>query len=164
MKKIAVLFFVLAFGGHAFAQNDTTAPYLKNRSIPAFNLITNDSTLLTQNILKEGKNTIFMLFNPDCDHCQKQLELLLSIPELAGSTQLILCSIETLAKNRDFYKRNHLEDYPFVHLGQDYKFYFGGFFQPRTIPMLAFYNKKGQFVLINNGNTKKEMIIDALKD
>ena len=64
------------------------------------------------------------LFNPECDHCQQQLDLLLSIPQIKQSTQLILSSIETQEKNRIFYNKNHLGNYPYVYLGKDYKYFF----------------------------------------
>ena len=52
-----------------------------------------------------------MLFNPECEHCQKQLELLLSIPEVTQFTQLVLSSIEKFEKNLIFYNKFHLEKY-----------------------------------------------------
>jgi len=163
MKKIALLLFLLGVGLHSFSQTDTTAPYWKEKLLPAFSLLDKDSVAFTQNTLKEEKQIIIMLFNPECDHCQKQLELLLSIPEVAQA-ELVLSSIETIEKNNVFYKKNHLENYPFVHLGKDYKYLFGKYFRPTTIPVLAFYNKKREFVLINQGNATKKVIVNALKE
>ncbi len=164
MKKIPALFFALSICMIGFSQYDTTAPYLKTKMLPAFSLLNIDSVVFTQTVLKENKNTIIMLFNPECDHCRKQLDLLLSMPEVAESAELVLSSIETNVKNKIFYNANHLEKYPFVHLGKDYKYLFGSYFQPKTIPVLAFYNKKKEFVLINQGNTGRKMIVEALKN
>ena len=164
MKKIFLLLFVLGTCSSVFAQDDTTAPYFKNKRLPEFSLLNLDSVAFTQNILQENKNIIIMLFNPECEHCQKQLESLLSIPEIAASAELILSSIETMEKNKAFYDKYHLEKYPFIHLGKDYKYIFGAYFRPTTIPLLAFYNKKKEFVLLNNGNAGKKMIVEALKD
>jgi len=163
MKRIVLLFFVLSTCLNSFSQTDTTAPYWKERLRPTFSLLDKDSIPFTQTALKEGRNTIIMLFNPECDHCQKQLELLLSIPEVANSTELLLSSIETIEKNNVFYKKNHLENYPFVHLGKDYQYLFGKYFRPTTIPVLAFYNREKEFVLISKGNTSKKVIVDALQ-
>jgi len=164
MKKLLLLFFVLGICVNVFSQTDTTAPYWKERLRPTFTLLDKDSMPFTETALKEGRNTIIMLFNPECDHCQKQLDLLLSIPEVASSTELVLSSIETIAKNNIFYKKNHLENYPFVHLGKDYKYIFGKYFRPTTIPVLAFYNREKEFVLINQGNATKKVILKVLKD
>lgn len=165
MKNIAILIFIITGNFTSFAQYDTTAPYLKKKMIPDFSLLAIDSTVFTQSILKENRNTIFMLFHPECDHCQKQLELMLAMPQLEQSVELVLISgEEPLFKNRAFYNTNHLERFPYVHLGKDYKYFFGRFFQPNTVPILAFYNKKGEFVIMNRGDTKKKMILDAIKD
>ena len=104
-----------------------------------------------------------MLFNPECEHCQEQLELLLSVPQVVQSAQIILSSIETHEKNRIFYNKNHLEKYPFVHLGKDYKYFFGAYYRPNTIPVLVFYNVQKQLTFFNQGNTKKKQVEQALK-
>lgn len=164
MKKIFCFFLVLTSGIAAFSQSDTTAPYLKTKLLPAFRLLSIDSVEFTNEVLDKNKNTIIMLFNPECEHCQKQLELLLSIPEVIQYTQLILSSIETFEKNRIFYSKFHLEKYPFIRLGKDYKYFFGAYFQPNTIPVLAFYNKKNELIFFNQGSTKKKMITNAIRN
>jgi len=163
MKRFLTLIFILTCIS-AFSQADTTAPYLKTRSLPNFSLLTIDSVEFNQNILDGGKNTIIMLFNPGCEHCQEQLELFLSMPEVLRSTQIVLSSIETHEKNRIFYNKFHLEKYPNVYLGRDHKYFFGGYFRPKTIPVLAFYDKQKQFVLLNQGNMKKKQVGQALKE
>lgn len=164
MKKICCFFLALTSGIAAFSQSDTTAPYLKTKHLPAFRLLSIDSVEFTNDVLDKNKNTIIMLFNPECEHCQKQLELLLSIPEVTQFTQLVLSSIETFEKNRIFYNKFHLEKYPFIRLGKDYKYFFGAYFQPKTIPVLAFYNKKNELIFFNQGPTKKKMITAAVKN
>jgi len=164
IRKTILLISILFSGIAVSAQADSTAPYMKTRTIPDFSLLSVDSVVFTQSVIDEKKSTIFMLFHPDCDHCQKQLQELLTIPELATSTNIIMLSIETLQKNKTFYNTNHLEKYPFIHLGKDYKYFFGGFFRPTTVPVLVFYNKKRQFILINHGDTKKKMVLDAIKE
>lgn len=148
---------------NVFSQVDTTAPYLKTKSLPSFGLLTIDSVEFNETVLDETKYTIIMLFNPDCDHCHHQLEVLLSIPQVAESAQIILSSIETQEKNRSFYARNHLEKYPFVHLGKDFRYFFGGYYRPATIPVLAFYNPQKQLVFFNQGEVDKKKILQALK-
>ena len=163
MKKIIVFLIVTVCSSTAFCQYDTTPPYLKNKTLPAFNLLSLDSAVYDQKVLVENNNTIIMLFNPECEHCQDQLKLMLSIPELVASTNVILTSTETLQKIKIFYDKFHLENYPLIHIGKDHKYFFGGFYQPKTIPVLAFYNKQKQLVYFNQGNVKKKQVLDALK-
>jgi thiol-disulfide isomerase/thioredoxin len=164
MKKLILLISVICFYQAAFAQYDTTPPYLKTKLLPAFNLVALDSaTVFNQSVVATDKSTIVMLFNPTCGHCQDQLKLLLSMDEVAKNTNLILASTETLEKIKLFAEQFQLSKYPWVHIGKDTKYFFGSFYQPKTIPVLAFYNKKQQLVYFNQGNVKKKDIIAALK-
>lgn len=163
MKKIILFIAVTLLSKAVFSQYDTTAPYLKNKSLPNFSLLSPDSVVFTQDILVEGKNTIIMLFNPECEHCQDQLQLLLSMEAISKSTNLILTSTETLKKIKTFFNKFHLEKYRWVHIGKDYKYFFGSFYRPKTIPVLAFYNKQKQLVYFKQGNVKKKEIVEALK-
>jgi hypothetical protein len=163
MKKIIVSLIIMVCGNAAFCQYDTTPPYLKTKLLPGFNLLSLDSTVFDQSVLTEKNNTIIMLFNPECEHCQDQLKLMLDIPELVSSTNVILASTETLQKIKIFYDKFHLENYALIHIGKDHKYFFGGFYQPKTIPVLAFYNKQNELVYFNQGSVKKKQILDALK-
>jgi thiol-disulfide isomerase/thioredoxin len=147
----------------AFSQYDTTPPYLRTKLLPAFNLLSLDSAVFTQSVLKENTRTVIMLFNPECGHCQEQLETLLSIPDFVKNVQLVLSSTETLAKLKLFYDKNHLEKYSGVRIGKDYKYFFGGFYQPKTIPVLAFYNAGKQLAFFNQGNVSKKQLLKVLK-
>ena len=153
----------MACSSAAFCQYDTTPPYLRTKLLPAFHLLTLDSTVFDQSVLTEKNNTIIMLFNPECEHCQNQLKLMLSIPELVAATNVILTSTETLQKIKIFYDKFHLENYPLIHVGKDNKYFFGGFYKPKTVPVLAFYNKQKELVYFNQGTVKKSEILDALE-
>ncbi|GAB2833931.1 hypothetical protein [Ferruginibacter profundus] len=163
MKQLIIFFTVLLFSSAAFSQYDTTPPYLKNKALPNFTLLNADSVAFTQTVLKANKNTIIMLFNPECGHCQDQLQLMLTLPEITDSTNLVLATTELLQKIKIFYDKFNLAQYPSVYIGRDIKYFFGGFYQPKTIPVLAFYNKQNQLVYFNQGSVKKKEILEALK-
>jgi thiol-disulfide isomerase/thioredoxin len=163
MKKIIVFIAVTFLSIAVFSQYDTTAPYLKNKALPNFSLLSLDSLAFTQDILAEGNTTIIMLFNPECAHCQDQLQLLLSMEAVSKSTNLILTSTETLKKIKIFFDKFHLQKYRWVHIGKDYKYFFGSFYRPKTIPVLAFYNKQKQLIYFKQGSVKKKEIVEVLK-
>lgn len=163
MKRLFLLLILLALATFVFPQADTTAPYLKTRTLPGFSLLTIDSVEFNQTILDETKSTIIMLFNPGCDHCRHQLEVLVSAPQVVQSAQIILSSIESHEKNRAFYNKNQLEKYPFVHLGKDFKYFFGGYYRPNTIPVLAFYNPQKQLIFFNQGEVNRKQLEQILK-
>ena len=163
MKRIPLIFFILIIGLKGFSQYDTIAPYLKTKSLPPFSLLSIDSVAFSQSILDTGKNTILMLFNPECEHCRNQMDRFLSMPEFYGQNQLVLISIENLEKTKHFYKRYHLENYPFIHIGKDYIRFFISYFRAETIPVLAFYNKKNSLVFFKQGDASETEIQEALK-
>jgi thiol-disulfide isomerase/thioredoxin len=163
MKKSVLFIVAIITFSTAFSQYDTTAPYLKTKVLPNFKLLTLDSTLFNESVIQEGKNTLIMLFNPECEHCQHQLQLMLTIPELTQSANVILTSTETLQKIKIFYDKYHLENYPMIHIGKDYSYFFGGYYQPKTIPVLAFYNKERKLVYFNQGSVKKNIIEETLR-
>ena len=163
MKKafLITLFTATVFTG--FAQYDTIAPVLRSRHLPSFSLLSVDSVAFNQSVLDTGKHTILMLFNPDCEHCKKQLQRFLSMPEFYISSQLVMISIETVAKTKHFYNRYHLKDYPFIHIGKDYKRFFISYFRAETIPVLAFYNTRNELALFKQGDVEENDIREAIK-
>ncbi len=164
MKKLLVALFILQISVAAFGQYDTTAPYLKSKTLPNFNLLNMDSVVFTQQVLQADKKTIIILFNPECSHCKHEVKRIISLPpEIMNTTNILLTSTEALKKIKFFADSFGLKKYPNIFIGQDYKYFFGGFFQPKTIPVLAFYNAQKQFTFFNQGSLKKEEIIDALK-
>jgi glutaredoxin len=163
MKKTIAFILILFTGYQVQAQADSLKPYQKNRMLPHLSLLNKDSLEFTEKALAKNKNIILMLFNPECDHCQKQLDELLSIGEVASSAQLVLVSVVPLQYTRNFYIKNKLEKYPYVYLGQDHTGFCNNFYELRTIPTLVFYNKKREFVSINYGNADKKQVLEALK-
>ena len=164
-KKIlsaAIAFFISATLFAQVPANDTSAPCFHEHNLPLFKMYNLDSVAFTQSVLVKFKPTIIMMFNPECGHCQKEIEILLSIPQIVQSTQIILVSTEPLAKIKEFYLKNHLERYPFIYAGKDIKYFWGKFFKPSTIPVLAFYNAQDQFVTLHQGNMEKAEVIAAL--
>jgi thiol-disulfide isomerase/thioredoxin len=146
------------------AQTDSTAPYWKNKNLPAFRLVViKDSTFFTDSNLVKNKTTVFMLFNPECEHCQDQFKMLVTIPELKKNAQIILASTEQWEKMAAFYLKYEVAKYPFITLCKDYKFTFGSFFRPHTIPVIAVYDKQGKFVFIKQGQVKKKELLPYLK-
>jgi peroxiredoxin len=81
--KIRVLVLTFAsFLNIGKAQIDSTnAPYLKTQTIPAFTIINaSDSSLFSNKDLKKNLNTVFIIFNPDCEFCQHEtMDLLKNI-------------------------------------------------------------------------------------
>ncbi len=164
MKKACLTIITIFIFAMAFSQQyDTTPPYLKDKLLPAFQLLNLDSADVTEKMLKPGLHTIIMLYNPECGHCQNQMELFISMPEVIKQTQIVLVSTLPIYKIKEFCKKYQLEKYPNIYPCKDNSWFFGKFYQPKTIPVLAFYNPQKQFTFISQGNASKQQILDALK-
>ncbi len=141
----------------SIAQTDNNAPYWKNKNIPAFRLVAiKDSSFFSETDLAKNKITMFILFNPECEHCQQQFKMLVKLAKVKKDAQVVLASTETWEKISRFNIKYEIGKYPFVTLCKDTKFTFGSFFQPKTVPVIAIYNKKGQFEFIKQGEIKKK--------
>jgi len=155
-----ILFSFTSIAG--FSQADSIAPFLKTKQLPDFTLTSTDFKDFNQTILNRSKSTIIMLFNPECDHCQDQVKLFIATPQVVKNAQIVLSSVETQEKNKEFYDKFHLEKYPFIHLGKEYAYFFGGYYRPSTIPFIAIYNPKKQLVFFSHGPASKAQVVDAL--
>jgi hypothetical protein len=164
MKKLMSFITCCIFYTVAFCQYDTTPPYLKDKLLPRLNtLLTLDSAEFSPKTLKPQLHTIIMMYNPDCGHCQSQMELFLSIPEVMSQAQIVLASTLPIYKIKAFGEKYGLAAHANIYMCKDNSWFLGKFFQPRTIPVLAFYNKENQFTFISQGNATKEQILNALK-
>jgi hypothetical protein len=77
---------------------------------------------------------------------------------------VILSTTETLEKLNIFIEKFKVNNYPFVFIGKDYKYELGRVFQPKTIPVLVFYNKAAKFKAINQGQVSKKQLLKWLKE
>jgi hypothetical protein len=157
---LSIVFLVLV--NYSFAQVDTGSAAWKLGSLPRFSLLKTDSTLLTEKDLKPGKCTIIMLFSPDCEHCQKQIEMMLKKASLFKDCQLILATTLPMPYIRDFVIKYKTDQFPFIRVGQDSKFFFGPFFKLQQVPMLAFYNRQGKLKEVYHGGADMKKIKRAL--
>ncbi len=162
MKSLFTFFVTIFFCSSVFAQYDTTAPYLKTKILPEFSLLNTDSTLFTQTVLANNKHTLIMLYNPECGHCQDQLQLLLATPQIKDSVQIVLTSTQPLFRIKQFYEKYDLQQYPNIFSGKDYSWSLGKYYQPKTIPVLAMYNRQNQLSFFNQGSATKLQLLDAL--
>ncbi|MEO8820769.1 MAG: hypothetical protein ABI267_08970, partial [Ginsengibacter sp.] len=94
MKKLFIFCAAIFISASAFCQTDSTkqeAPYLKYPGIPYFTIYkAPDSTAFTRDELDKKKNTIFMIFSPDCSHCQNEAKMLTQNIKKFKNTQFVM--------------------------------------------------------------------------
>ncbi len=130
-----------------------TPQYLKFPTVPAFSLTTvPDSARFTKHDLKKKKNTLVMVFSPDCDHCRMATEDMLKHMEAFKQTEIVMATPLEYKFIPPFYQQYNLARYKNIHVTYDPTFMFGQFYGVRMYPTVAVYNKKGEFVKLFTGH------------
>ena len=166
MKKLFIFCAALFISTSAFCQNDSTeeqAPYLKYPTIPAFTLYkAPDSTAFTREDLNKKKNTIFIVFSPECSHCQHETEMLLENIKRFKNTQFVMLTYLPFDEMMDFYNHYHITRYPQITMARDSKFFFPIYFRVRNLPSIFIYNKSGQLKKSFEGDVKPDTLLAEL--
>lgn len=163
MRFFTILSVLLVYSTTVSAQLPE-APYLKNPWIPNFMILKEDSaSWFSSKDIKAKVAVVFLLFNPDCDHCKAQTALLTRNMSKLGNTEIIMSSYQPLFKLKEFSKQYNLSHYPNIHIGRDVKFFFGPFFQIRSAPFVAVYDKDHSLVKTFEGGAKIDSLLQAIR-
>lgn len=166
MKKILLLFIAMLPLVAVFAQSDSTKPiYLQFPEVPKFTINkASDSTAFTRDDLKKHKPVVFMIFSPECEHCQHETEKIIANIDKFKTKDIQLVMVTYLPYNEmtDFYKKYKIADYPQITMGRDGKFFFPVFFKVRNLPSFYVYDKKGKFLKKFEGSVNTDLITSLL--
>jgi thiol-disulfide isomerase/thioredoxin len=148
--KSTLLFFVLTFFSvSGFAQTDSTKlpPYQRFPSLPPIQILLSDSsTMYTKAQIPTGKPVLFMIFSPDCSHCQHETEELIAHIDELKDIQIVMITFHPLWMMKDFIANYGLAKYSNIVVGKDVNYITPGFFNISNIPYLAMYTKKGKLI------------------
>ena len=166
MKQLLFSCLVLLLAGPAFSQDDSTqAIYQQYPEIPQFTINqAADSTNFTRDDLRKHKPVVFMIFSPECEHCQHETEKIIdNIAQFRDKDiQLVMVTYLPYDEMVAFYKKYKIADYPEIKMGRDGKFFFPVFFKVRNLPSFYVYDKKGKFVKRFEGSVNTNLITDLL--
>ncbi len=164
LKKIFFISALLFFCAAAFSQDDSTAPvYKRFPTIPQFTVYkAPDSTAFTRNDLQKRKPVVFMIFSPDCEHCQHETEKLIANIEKFKDAQIVMITYLPYDDMIAFYKHYKIANYPEITMARDTKFFFPVFFKVRNLPSIFVYDKKGNFKKSFEGSVNTDLISDEL--
>lgn len=157
----AVLFFIAAFG-----QTDDTRipPYKRFPTLPPIQILLSDSsTIYTKAQIPAGRPVLFMLFSPDCSHCQHETEELKAHMDELKNVEIIMITFHPLWMMKDFIAEYGLKDYPNVVVGKDVNYITMGFYELHNLPYLAMYNAKGNLIEGFEGSLPIPKVIEIFK-
>ena len=156
MRPLVVIFLV-AMGFAAQSQD-----YKRFPTVPPFELMNLDSsTYFKKSDLPKNQPVLIMVFNPECDHCQHQVQAMLLDMEQLKNIQMVFATPEDFNKMKAFHEKYNLAKYSNIHLGRDTKFFLPPFYRMRNLPYLALYNKKGDLITTFDGNASTEELLKA---
>lgn len=139
-------------------------PYQKYPTLPAFNILLQDSaTIVNTYYAKEGKPVVLVFFSPDCDHCQQFTKSLASKMDSLKDVQVYLFTPMYLSLLRPFAKELKLADHKNVVIGKDFQYFFPSFYGANYVPYVAVYDRKKKFVKMWEGKVKIEELMDVLQ-
>ena len=164
MRKIFLSVLILLAAQVSFSQADSTKPvYLRFPTLPQFSIYkAADSTVFTRENLAKRKATIFIIFSPDCEHCQHETEALIANIDKFKDVQIVMVEYLAFDEMVKFYKNYQIEKYPNIIMGRDAKFYLPLFFKVESLPAIYVYDKKGNFKQAFSGSVKMDKIAAAL--
>ena len=162
MKSILLLILNLSLALVSFSQEDSLPVYKRFPYIPQFTIYkAPDSTQFTRENLKK-KSSVFIVFSPDCEHCQHETKDLLSNIDKFKKSQIIMVTYLPYEEMMQFYKDYKIAEYPMITMGRDAKFFFPVFYRVSSFPSIFVYDKNGNLTQSFEGTTSIDKIVAAL--
>ncbi|HMG82654.1 MAG TPA: redoxin domain-containing protein [Ferruginibacter sp.] len=164
MKKLILSLLILTAAAQvSFAQQDTTFNFLKNTSIPDFEIAkAPDSVTITKkDVVKRGHPFMLIFFSPDCEHCQKETKQFLAYRKELKNIQVLMVSPMPFIHVKNFYNDYHMDSLSNFTLGQDWAYHIGTIIKPHFFPTMILYDKTGNFITAFSGNIPVPEILKA---
>lgn len=148
MKKQFFFIVFTLFGIAAFAQTDSTQmpAYKRFPTLPPVKLLLTDSSSHFTKENFEKKQVLIILFNPECEHCQKETEEMLDSIDRFKNTQIVMATMMPFGNMIEFYKKYKLANYKNIVVAQDDRYFLPVFYKVSNLPYLALYNKSGKLI------------------
>jgi thiol-disulfide isomerase/thioredoxin len=126
---------------HAQEKNpvDPNAPYLKDNRMPAFSITGVDGKEITNKQIPKYKYTCFIIFSPDCPHCQKEATEIIKYATKFKNVLFIWDSFRDMESIKKFAINYNINNQPNMIIGRDPNFTIPSFFRPRMTPFMALY-------------------------
>jgi thioredoxin-related protein len=163
--RIFIIILSVFFCLPAIAQRDTTTPPFKRFPTfpPAKLLLSDSATVFTKEKIGSNKAVFIMLFSPDCSHCQKSTEEIIEHKEQLRDIQIIMVTLQSIEKMREFIATYNLNNLPNLVVGKDINYITPVFYNIKNFPFFALYNKKGKLIDGIEGSLEIPQIIEIFK-
>ena len=120
------------------------------------------STYFNKQDVSKKKAVMVMLFSPDCEHCQHTTEEIIRHMDEFKKVQIIMSTTLLFGKMKEFYRKYSLDRFENIVIGQDVNYVLPVFYEVRSLPFLAFYNRKKKLISVFEGGLPIEKMIEQL--
>lgn len=159
MKYFFLLMSTLLIGFSSAAQQ-TQPAYLQYRTVPAARLLLADSSgKELKAMLDKKKPLMIVVFSPECDHCKQEAEELTRNMDKFKNIQIMMISMQPLHQINEFVSRYNLGKYKNIIVGRDYAYILPVYYDIKSLPFHAFYNKEKQLITALEGTMTIEKIL-----
>jgi thioredoxin-related protein len=149
----------------AFSQSEPLDPaYKRFPTVPAFTLLlTDSSTLFKKDDLKKNQSTMIILFSPDCDHCKQETEDIIKHIDDFKNINIVMATMLPFEKMKAFYDHYRLDRFENIKVGYDKFFILPSFYEMKSFPFVAFYDKKKSLISVFDGNLPVAKMLEQLE-
>jgi len=132
---------------------------------PSFDILLVDSSMrLNTTTIKEGVPIALLYFSPDCEHCQKETEVILHHMNSFKEVQFYFITNDPLDRLRAFNGHYQLAKYPNIILGRDEQFFLLRHFKGAYPPYLVIYDRHKKQRVAFQGDVTVDTIISSINN
>src|SRR6185503_7150606 len=165
MKTRLILLLFCFIPVFAIGQTQPDPPYKRFPTVPPLKLLLTDSTtIFTDKDLKKNKPLFLILFSPDCEHCKKETEELISKIDSFKDIQIVMATFMPVDKIKPFYETYKLDRFSNIIVGYDLQHMLTTYYRISFTPFLAFYDKKGNLIDGFQGALPLTKVLEYFKD
>ena len=143
--RLLIVGFLLLIGSQTMGQ-DTIPPFLKNKQLPAFELLLTDSSKYNSNKAYNYPYYTLIYFSPECGHCLETTEQLIRHSDSLQNTLLVMAAYKTVDELSSFSKKYHLNLFQNVLVGRDTRYFIAPFYRISYTPFVALYDANRRLV------------------
>jgi hypothetical protein len=145
MFRLLMVSFLLLIGTQTMGQ-DSIPPFLKNKQLPAFDLLLTDSSKYSSSNAYTYPYYTLIYFSPECGHCLETTEQLIRHSDSLQNTLLVMAAYKTVDELSSFSKKYHLNLFQNVLVGRDTRYFIAPFYRISYTPFVALYDANRRLV------------------
>lgn len=105
---------------------------------------------------------MFMIFSPECSHCQHSTEMIVKNIDKFKDIEIMMVSYFPFDEIVQFYNRYQLGRFPNITVARDTKYFFPSYFDIKNFPSFYIYDSNWNFKKFLEGSVSAEQLTAAI--